>query len=59
MATKRNLVETSVSGKTEPDPSVLLAIISTGLVILAFGGVWFLFLRGATALGRMLMLWHF
>jgi hypothetical protein len=38
---------------------VLLAIISTGLVILAFGGVWFLFLRGATALGTMLMLWHF
>jgi hypothetical protein len=35
MATKRNLVETSVSGKTEPDPSVLPEIISTGLLILA------------------------
>jgi hypothetical protein len=52
MATKRNLVETSVSGRTEPDPSVLPEIISTGLLILAFGGVWFLFLRGATALVR-------
>jgi hypothetical protein len=50
MATKRNLVETSVSGKTEPDPSVLPEI--TGLLILAFGGVWFLFLRGAIGTGK-------
>jgi hypothetical protein len=37
----------------------LLASLGTGLVILAFGSVWFVFLRGLTALGRMLMVWHF
>jgi hypothetical protein len=41
------------------DPSALLASLGTGLVILAFGSVWFVFLRGLTALGRMLMVWHF
>ncbi|HTF77307.1 MAG TPA: hypothetical protein VK620_23845 [Bradyrhizobium sp.] len=30
--------------------------INTGLVILAFGAAWLAFLRGLTALGRMLML---
>jgi hypothetical protein len=61
MATKRNLqiVETSVSRKAGPDPSPLLVSINTGLVILAFGGAWFVFLQGLAALGRMLKVWHF
>jgi hypothetical protein len=51
--------ETPVSRKAESDPPALLAAIGTGLAILAFGAVWFAFLRGLTALGRMLMIWHF
>jgi hypothetical protein len=41
------------------DPSVWLASINTGLVILAFGAVWVVVLRGPTALGRMPMVSHF
>jgi hypothetical protein len=52
-------VEAPVSRKAESDPSALLASLGTGLLILAFGSVWFVFLRGLTALGRMLMVWHF
>ena len=52
-------VEASASRKAAPDPSALVASLGTGLVILAFGSVWFVFLRGLTALGRMLMVWHF
>jgi hypothetical protein len=61
MATKQNLqvVETPASGKNGPDPSALLASINTGLVILVFGGAWFVFLHGLTTLGRMLKVWHF
>jgi hypothetical protein len=61
MPTKQNLqaVETTVSRKTEPDPSALLASINNGLMILAFGGAWFVFLQGLTALGRVLKVWHF
>jgi hypothetical protein len=57
VATKRNLRVVEVSHKA--DQSTLLASISTGLVILAFGAVWFSFLHGLTAAGRMLMFWHF
>jgi hypothetical protein len=53
------VVKTQVSRKAEPDPSAWLVSINTGLVILAFGAAWFVFLRGLTALGRMLMVWHF
>lgn len=52
-------VGTPVSRKAAADPSALLASLGTGLLILAFGSVWFVFLRGLTALGRMLMVWHF
>jgi hypothetical protein len=52
-------VHAPVSRKAASDPSALLASLGTGLVILAFGSVWFVFLRGLTALGRMLMVWHF
>ena len=52
-------VEAPVSPKAASDPSALVASLGTGLVILAFGSVWFVFLRGLTALGRMLMVWHF
>ena len=49
--------------KVDPAPSPLLASLgtglATGLAILVFGAVWFVFLRGLTALGRMLMVWHF
>jgi hypothetical protein len=48
-----------VGRKAESEPSALLMAIGTGLVILTFGAVWFVFLRGLTAVGRMLMLWHF
>jgi hypothetical protein len=53
------VAETPASRKVESDPPALPGAISTGLVILAFGAVWFVFLRGLTALGRMLMIWHF
>jgi hypothetical protein len=53
------IVATPFSRKAESEPSALLASIGTGLVILAFGAAWFVFLRGLTALGRMLMVWHF
>ncbi|GAC1333607.1 MAG: hypothetical protein NVSMB20_06490 [Bradyrhizobium sp.] len=52
-------VEAPVNRKAAFDPSALLASFGTGLVILAFGSVWFFFLRGLTALGRMVMVWHF
>jgi hypothetical protein len=45
--------------KAESDPSALLAVVGTGLAMLAFGAVWFAFLRGLTALGRLLTVWHF
>jgi hypothetical protein len=53
------VVRTPIGRKTDADPSALLAIIGTGLLIVGFGAVWFVFLRGLTALGRMLMVWHF
>jgi hypothetical protein len=53
------VAETPVSRKVESHPPALLGAISTGLAILAFGAVWFAFLRGLTALGRVLMIWHF
>jgi hypothetical protein len=61
MATKQNLqvVETSIRRKNEPDPPALLENINTGLMILAFGGAWFVFLQGLTALGRVLKVWPF
>jgi hypothetical protein len=61
MATKRNLqvTETSVSRKNMLDPPALFASINTGLMILVFGGAWFMFLQGLTALGRVLKVWHF
>ena len=41
-----------MSSRSKPaDPSVRPASINTGLVILAFGAVWVVFLRGLTALG--------
>jgi hypothetical protein len=52
-------VEAPVSRKAAFDSSALLASFGTGLLILAFGSVWFVFLRGLTALGRMLAVWHF
>ncbi len=59
---RRNLriMETRVENqRAESDQSPLLTILGIGLIIFAFGGVWFLLLRGLTALGRMLLLWHF
>ena len=58
MATKQNL-QTSVSRKNLPDPPALLASINNALMILVFGGAWFMFLQGLTALGRMLKVWPF
>jgi hypothetical protein len=52
-------VQAPVRRKAASDRSALVASLGTGLVILAFGSVWFVFLRGLTALGRMLMVWHF
>jgi hypothetical protein len=56
-------LKTPVDRKVDPAPSPLLASLgtglATGLAILVFGAVWFVFLRGLTALGRMLMVWHF
>ena len=54
-----HVVKTLVGRNAESDPSASLETIGTGIVILAFGVVWFLFLHGLTALGRMLMVWHF
>ncbi len=56
---KLQVAKARVSRWADPDPSPLMAGLGTGLVILAFGSVWFVFLRGLTALGRMLMVWHF
>jgi hypothetical protein len=53
------ILKTPVSRRAEFDPSAWLAGIAAGLGILAFGAAWFVFLRGLTALGRMLMFWHF
>jgi hypothetical protein len=52
-------LKTPVDRKVGPAPSPLLASLATALAILAFGAVWFVFLRGLTALGRLLMVWHF
>jgi hypothetical protein len=56
-------LKTPVDRKVDPVPSPWLASLgaglATGLAILVFGAVWFVFLRGLTALGRMLMVWHF
>lgn len=49
----------TVGRKPESDPSAWLAGVGNGVVILAFGAAWFVFLRGLTAVGRMLMVWHF
>jgi len=51
--------EPTVGRKNEPDPPALLASINNGLMILAFGGAWFVFLQGLTALGRVLKVWPF
>jgi hypothetical protein len=51
--------KTEVSRKVDSDPSALVASLGTALGILAFGLVWFVFLRGLTALGRMLTVWPF
>jgi hypothetical protein len=62
MRTNRRLpviAKTPVNGRAAPDPSAWLANIGTGFGILAFGVLWFVFLRGLTALGRLLMVWHF
>ena len=62
MSTNRRLpviVKTPVDRRAVSDPSAWLASLGTGLGILAFGAVWFVFLRGLTALGRLLMVWHF
>jgi hypothetical protein len=50
-------LRTPVGRKADADPSALLMSIGTGLLIVTFGAVWFV--RGLTALGRMLMVWHF
>jgi hypothetical protein len=62
MSTNRRLhvnLKAPVGRRIEFDPSAWLAGIGTGLGILAFGAVWFVFLRGLTALGRLLAVWHF
>ena len=51
--------KTLVGRKAEADPSALVASLGTVLGILAFGLVWFVFLRGLSALGRMLTVWPF
>ena len=51
--------KTPVSRKADSDPSALVASLGTALGVLAFGLVWFVFLRGLTALGRMLTVWPF
>jgi hypothetical protein len=51
------VLRTPVGRKADADPSALLMSIGTGLLIVTFGAVWFV--RGLTALGRMLMVWHF
>jgi hypothetical protein len=53
------VVKTQVSRKAEADPSAWLVSINTGLLILTFGAAWLVFLHGLTALGRMLLVWHF
>ena len=56
MMTERNL---DIARKASPDRSVMMASVRTGFGILVFGVVWFAFLRGLTALGRILMVWQF
>jgi len=56
---RTQIFATSLSRKAESYPSALLASVGTGVMILGFGAAWFAFLRGLTALGRMLMVWHF
>jgi hypothetical protein len=51
--------KTEVGRKVDSDPSALVASLGTALGVLAFGLVWFVFLRGLTALGRMLTVWPF
>jgi hypothetical protein len=53
------VARTPLGPKAEADPSAWPVSIGTGLLILSFGVVWFVFLHGLTALGRMLMVWHF
>jgi hypothetical protein len=52
-------VKTLVGRRADADPSALLVSLGTGLLIVTFGAVWFVFLHALTALGRMLMVWHF
>jgi hypothetical protein len=62
MSTNRRLhadLKAQAGRRIEFDPSAWLAAVGTGLGILAFGAVWFVFLRGLTALGRLLAVWHF
>jgi hypothetical protein len=54
--TERDL---DIARKAKPDRSVMMVGVTTGFGILAFGVVWFAFLRGLTALGRILMVWQF
>ena len=56
MMTERNL---DIARKATPDRSVMIVSVRTGFGILAFGVVWFAFLRGLTALGRILVVWQF
>jgi hypothetical protein len=56
MMTERDL---DIARKAKPDRSVMMESVRTGFGILAFGVVWFAFLRGLTALGRILMVWQF
>jgi hypothetical protein len=56
MMTEQNL---DIAREATPDRSVTMVSVRTGFGILAFGVVWFAFLRGLTALGRILMVWQF
>jgi hypothetical protein len=53
------ILKTPINRRAESDPWAWLTGVGTGVGILAFGAVWFVFLRGLTALGRLLMVWHF
>jgi hypothetical protein len=56
MMTERNL---DIARKASIDRSVMMVSVRTGFRLLVFGAVWFAFLRGLTALGRILMVWQF
>lgn len=52
MATRRNLQVIGAAVSRKASPSALMVIVRTVFVLLAFGGAWFAFLRGLTALGE-------